>query len=967
MDPLTALGLAGNIVQFIEVGSKLVKRLSDFRDSVNETPQAYRQVKAKLPLIVEGLDRIKDQAESGLFKPSAEASLVLVIRECCRAANELIELLDRAIPSVTDSNWQRMGKGIVSLTLDKKLNTLDHAIKQYTDVLEFHQIVWLVGAVEAKSLTPEERSSTFWLVPFDRNSSFVGRNSVFQAIDEAFTVSEGSQPKAALCGLGGIGKSQVALEYCYRVKGKVSVFWVNAATASRFKESFNLIANECGLTDRNDSTSDGAQMVHDWLQYRYDKPWVMVVDNIDDSRSFFETQISAGKTPWGCIPRNSWGTLLFTTRAHDIARRVTNSSPKAFIRILKLEEEDAFRLVQRRMEEGSPQDDKLIHKLLEELEYIPLAITQALAYILDHDITIGDYLDEYYRNDATKFQLLSFDFTDHGREENSLESVAKTWSISFKSIANKDLSAAKLLCLVSYFQHQSIPRELMLDVQYHYRDDQGNLKAKVITEDDLRKALVTLRAYSFLNFHGDKAKNTLSTHRLVQITTKWWLEGEGLDEIDNWPFIALRSVARCFPGPAMQLPSNYWEACQPLLPHADMVLKYSFDRVSAELQRDVDLERARLLASLGRYLISTSDYNEARACLEESSSLREKHLGEGDIETMASMGLLVWLLGSLGIDVPVGIQLGERLLKLRTEILGRDHPQTIDVQSDLAGALARTPDMAISLSMQRDAVERSERVLGRHHPDTLNCMAQLASVLSEPDVCTEDNLAESISLWREVCREKAKSLDEKHEDLLASRHNLALVLMAIPESVEEGLALLRRALQVKTGVLGVDHRETLVTAHALIFHLQKHGQTQEAYELSDKFVRESENGPRKNNEHSQRWIRSIEDLRGQIEAELVFMLEGPAEEGSSGSETMSHLEGNNDIETHEGSIRRDNCPQDGRLGPKDGGTDNGGQKRGKKEADRSVVDISGSCGSSHGSKGSNWFRCLCLSCISRRK
>lgn len=108
------------------------------------------------------------------------------------------------------------------------------------------------------------------------------------------------------------------------------------------------------------------------------------------------------------------------------------------------------------MEEGLPQDDEVIRKLVEALEHIPLALTQALAYISTREITIGEYLEEYHGSNTTQLKLLSFDFTDHGRQEESLLSVAKTWSISFRAVVKQNPHAAKLLYLVSFFQNQSI-------------------------------------------------------------------------------------------------------------------------------------------------------------------------------------------------------------------------------------------------------------------------------------------------------------------------------------------------------------------------------------------------------------------------------------------------------------------------------------------------------------------------------
>lgn len=100
---------------------------------------------------------------------------------------------------------------------------------------------------------------------------------------------------------------------------------------------------------------------------------------------------------------------------------------------------------------------------------------------------------------------------------------------------------------MSFFQNQSIPVILLQDVDYDYRDDQGSLKAETITEDDARESLVILRAYSLVNIRGNPPRQNLSTHRLVQIATRWWLKTDGLDEENNWAFAALRSIKRRFP------------------------------------------------------------------------------------------------------------------------------------------------------------------------------------------------------------------------------------------------------------------------------------------------------------------------------------------------------------------------------------------------------------------------------------
>ncbi|KAK4168165.1 short-chain dehydrogenase [Cladorrhinum sp. PSN259] len=853
MDPITALGLAAAILQFVEIGSKIVQRLSEFSADVNQVPKSFRQVRTELPLIVDGLRRINEQVKSGALEPTTEAALVPVITECLHAALQLNDLLDKTLPSADASTWERRKKALSSLAKDKKVDDLGDALGRYLRVLTFHQVLNPTPLqLYAKPAVAETSSDFFWLVPFDRNPSFVGRDAIFQSINRAFDVKKGSQPKAALFGLGGIGKSQIALEYCYRrrlEKEEFSVFWVNAATASRFEESFKRIATECSLANRNSATSDGVLIVQEWLQSRHKVPWVMVVDNVDDEASFFHDKMSNGKTPSQCIPRCSHGSLLFTTRTRDIAVDLATSATP--ITIAGLSEFEGLQLIKERLEERYRGDDDVIGTFLAELEYIPLAITQALAFILKRRKTIAHYLEQYRKSEVTKSRLLSFEFADHGRQDASLESIVKTWSLSFDWIRNTNPRAAKLLCLVSFFQHQGIPRILLSDPESDSDDD-----------DDLEDALGILRAYSFLD--TDEKEEIFDTHRLIQIATKWWLEGEGPTETGMWAYRALRSVARHFPKPVAAPVGDYWAVCESLLPHADLVLKHQFKNMSQDLQRDVDLERARLLAHTGRYLPWAGAYNEASVRLKESVSIREEHLGERAIDTLTSMRLLLWVLGTGGMDVASGVELGERLLALCTEELGDDHPDTIDVMSELATALHNSQNQETrSETLHREAVMRSTRVLGRHHMDTLNCMASLASILEDLG-----HLDEAVELMREVCPLKRRALGEKHPDVLANEQNLAMMLMRNPELEEEALTMIQHVLEVMTETMGFDHRETLVAAHNRIYALINCGETDEALALCGTILAACEDGPRRNEERSQEMVRMIEGLKALLENDL---------------------------------------------------------------------------------------------------
>lgn len=203
MDPLTALSLAAAAAQFIELAAKVIHRLSDFSADLDQTPKAFRQIKTELPLIVDGLRRIDERNREGSLDPQSRAVLYSVIEECQELVAQLNALLDKILPPPSASSWERKWKAIASLNSDAKIEELAKSLAKYIQVITFHQVVAPASRIESAVLV--RKAEPRWLVPFDRNPSFVGRQEIFKAIEATFNVEEGVQPKAALWGLGGIG------------------------------------------------------------------------------------------------------------------------------------------------------------------------------------------------------------------------------------------------------------------------------------------------------------------------------------------------------------------------------------------------------------------------------------------------------------------------------------------------------------------------------------------------------------------------------------------------------------------------------------------------------------------------------------------------------------------------------------------------------------------------------------------
>ena len=202
MDPVSAIGLAGAILQFVEFAGKVVSRLNEFTVDLNQIPKSFRHIKTELPLIVDALKRISAQVDSGELAESTQSALKPVIVECRRSTEQLDELLDKILPATAASSWERRRKAVASLVKESKVEEISEALDKYIRILTFHQVIRTGSESETAAIT---KSNVFWLVPFDRNANFVGRSDNFEQIDAAFKVKAGTQPKVALFGLGGIG------------------------------------------------------------------------------------------------------------------------------------------------------------------------------------------------------------------------------------------------------------------------------------------------------------------------------------------------------------------------------------------------------------------------------------------------------------------------------------------------------------------------------------------------------------------------------------------------------------------------------------------------------------------------------------------------------------------------------------------------------------------------------------------
>ena len=232
-------------------------------------------------------------------------------------------------------------------------------------------------------------TSTLWNIPHQRNPYFTGREDVISQLHRALYAENAvalSHPQG-ISGLGGIGKTQTAIEYAYRYRAEyAAVFWVRADSVTALTSSLVELASVLELPERNEKDQEIiVQAVLRWLRLHPD--WLLIYDNIDD--------LSIAE-PF--LPKAGPGHLLFTTRARAfgaLAQRLDIEKMDPDIGALLLLRRASLLAVQATLSKANPDEQNMARTISQELDGLPLALDQAGAYIKEAPCPLPDYLPRY--------------------------------------------------------------------------------------------------------------------------------------------------------------------------------------------------------------------------------------------------------------------------------------------------------------------------------------------------------------------------------------------------------------------------------------------------------------------------------------------------------------------------------------------------------------------------------------------
>jgi tetratricopeptide (TPR) repeat protein/class 3 adenylate cyclase/DNA-binding XRE family transcriptional regulator len=633
-----------------------------------------------------------------------------------------------------------------------------------------------------------------WNVPFARNPFFTGRTSLLERLHEQLNQSQAAAltQSHALTGLGGIGKTQSAVEYTYRYRSEYSaVFWVLAASRETMVADYIAIARLLSLPGQDEQDQMQTVMATKrWLEQHGN--WLLVLDNADTLSLLSDF-----------LPNTAHGHILLTTRAQATGKIAMNLS------VEKMEISEGMQLLLHRaklLAPGESQDNlsatirKAGLQLVKELDCLPLALDQAGAYIEEIGCSLPEYLELFQRHHSALLNRQS------GLSADYPHTVAGTWSLSFQQAEQESPAAAELLDFCAFLDPDAIP-EIILTEGADYLGPV--LGAAVSDPLLLNEAIQTLRRYSLIK--RDPDNRILNVHRLVQVILK-----DGLDEGEKrqWAERTVRAVNAAFP----QVSFGSWQRCERCLPHAEacavLIDKYHFSFPQA----------VRLLHQAGCYLRDRGLYAQAEPLLLQAFKLYEQEAGSAHPDTASSLNDLAWLYYLQG-KYERAEPLLQRALTIREQVLGNDHVDTAVILNNLAWLYMQQSRYTQAEPLYQRALAIREHVSGALHADTALTLNDIAMLY-----IYQGKYAQAEPLLQRALAIREQILGPSHPDVAESLNNLAMIHY-YSDMYEQAEALYRQALSIREHALGTEHPDVAISLNNLANLYRKQGKYAQAEPL----------------------------------------------------------------------------------------------------------------------------------------
>ncbi|KAI9714139.1 MAG: hypothetical protein M1812_006467 [Candelaria pacifica] len=585
---------------------------------------------------------------------------------------------------------------------------------------------------------------------------FVGRDDVLGQIDERF----GKSRRVALVGLGGIGKTEIAVHYCHRYRERTPechIFWVYGATRRSFDEAYRRIAKELEIPGCENPGFQHRKEVRRVLEQKGTAPWIMIVDNADDYDIYFPPPNGAlGENEQSeylacCLPyeTDKGGRLIVTTSNARVGEDITSSW--STIQTLELAPVDAKKLLQSKIPAGK-WEDEAGDRLLRELDYIPLAITQAAAFIRRNKlISLKYYLGKLSPFHPDVADVLSKELHDARRQPGTPSAIFRTWQMSYQQIVKDDPEAARKLCLMAVLDNQAIPRMLVargdeletaevdaVQLLLDFSLIKGDEHFQFFSMHPLQQLVNYFHSQTHVCVDASDPQGVSGT-MMSQSTQNWLrLENSRLEEWQEYGLVLLSERMPCF-NPTEKEPGKR-ATCSILLPHATIAVSYESKR--ADCRIILLMKMSAYESDLGRYLES---YQHAAQSLHDSMILAETTVQ--DPLRLPDLGL-----EAVGDSLTFDLSPGEEVAAFRSgfklfergdnDAAFANFQRSLDLYQELSDSI----NVVLCLGMQakimwsmkkykeaenlyRQALQKSITIYGENHEFVCSCMDTLGRYL----------------------------------------------------------------------------------------------------------------------------------------------------------------------------------------------------------------------------------------------
>lgn len=633
----------------------------------------------------------------------------------------------------------------------------------------------LFGTISSDESTPSP--SAPWNIPYRRNPFFTGRGEVLMRLHDILHSDNVVALAQALSGLGGIGKTHIAIEYAHRFRSNYSaVLWVRAETRDILLADVVTLAELLNLSEKDEPDQDRVvKVVKQWLNTT--ENWLLILDNVEDFTMIADI-----------LPSEKRGHILLTTRAQStgtLARRIdveqmeANEGALFLLRRAKLIEPDAL------LEDTPDALWTTATAISRIMDGLPLALDQAGAYVEETGCGLSDYLDHYQARRAILLDRRGNQIGDHP------ESVSTTLSLSFEKVEQTHPAAAELLQLCAFLDADAIPEEIITEGASELCSLLQPLATDALALDS---ALATLRQYSLLRRNAEH--KTLTIHRLVQAVLK-----ERMDERMHyhWAEQTVRVVNRAFPESHK---ATMWPWCLRCLPHAlacvDLIDQWKM----------ASREAGRLLNQTGSYFREHAQYIQAEVLLCKARDIRIQVVGMEHLDVAESLEDLAGLYHCQGKYDETEALL-QQSLRIREQQLGLQHSSVAQSLNNLALLYWTQSRHGEAEVLYLRALTIQEKQLSPEYFHVVRSLSGLALLYRD-----QGKYDQAEPLFQRALTVLEQQFGSEHLDTAQALNNLG-VFYRVQGRYTEAEPLLQRALNIRELQPGTQHPSTAQTLNNL--------------------------------------------------------------------------------------------------------------------------------------------------------